>query len=253
MEGRRRDLSLYGGKDPRDLPIYTIGEAAHILWLPLSTLKTWTFGKQWHDPSGKARTYVPLIIPPETSDQLMLSFTNLIEAHVLQAIRRVHKIAMSKVREAMKELRRDFTTLHPLAEVDLYTEGRNILVRYSGYVNMSAGKQIEMEQAINIYIKRIDRDEGKIARFYPFAGEPRIKGPGIEEQPRMVSVDPFVSFGRPVIAGTNIRTEIIAERWWAGDSMDELAKEYQVTRTIIEAAVRYETPRPLLADADATS
>ena len=64
MEGQSRDLSIYGGKDPRDLPIYTVDEAAHILWLPLSTLKTWTFGKQWHDPSGKPRTYVPLIVPP---------------------------------------------------------------------------------------------------------------------------------------------------------------------------------------------
>ena len=78
MEGRSRDLSIYGGKDPRDLPIYTVDEAAHILWLPLSTLKTWTFGKQWHDPSGKPRTYVPLIVPPKNTGQLMLSFTNLL-------------------------------------------------------------------------------------------------------------------------------------------------------------------------------
>jgi uncharacterized protein (DUF433 family) len=249
MEGRGRDLSIYGGKDPRDLPIYTVDEAAHILWLPLSTLKTWTFGKQWHDPSGKPRTYVPLIVPPENTGQLMLSFTNLIEAHVLHAIRRVHKIKMSKVREAMRAIREEFESLHPLAEVDLYTEGKHILIKYGTYMNMSAGKQNEMEAAISIYVKRIERDEGKIARFYPFSGEPRIKGPGIEEQPQFVSVDPFVSFGRPVIAGTNIRTEIIAERWWAGDSMDELAADYGLGRNVIEAAVRYESPRPQTADA----
>ena len=59
----------------------------------------------------------------------MLSFTNLIEAHVLHAIRRVHKIRMSKVREAMRAIREEVESLHPLAEVDLYTEGKNILVR----------------------------------------------------------------------------------------------------------------------------
>jgi len=248
MEQPTRDLSLYGGKDPRDLPIYTMDEAARILWVPLSTLKTWTFGKRWHEPSGKLRTYVPLIIPPQDTGQMMLSFTNLIEAHVLQAIRRVHKIKMSKVREAMRAIREEFESLHPLAEVDLYTEGKNILVKYEHFVNMSAGKQSEIEAAISIYIKRIERDEGKITRFYPFSGEPRIKGPGLEEQPKFVSVDPFVSFGRPVIAGTNIRTEIIAERWWAGEAMEELAAEYGLERSTIEAAVRYESPRPQTVD-----
>ena len=82
MEDRNRDLSLYGGKDPRHMPIYTLDEAARILWLAPSTLKSWTMGQEWHDPSGKPRQFVPLIIPPE-SDEPMLSFTNLIEAHVL--------------------------------------------------------------------------------------------------------------------------------------------------------------------------
>jgi len=242
MEGQHKDLSLYGGKDPRELPIYSIDEAAHILWLPPSTLKTWTVGQKWHEPSGKERRYVPLIIPPPSPDA-MLSFTNLIETHVLQAIRRVHKIKMLKVHEAMRALRREFETQHPLAEVDLYTEGRNILVKLGGYMNMSHGKQIEMQEVVSIYLKRIEREEHKIARFYPFSGEPRLEGPGVEEQPKSVSVDPFVSFGRPVVAGTNVRTEIIAERFFAGDSVDELARDFRLDKTLIEAAVRYERPR----------
>lgn len=242
MEARHKDLSLYGGKDPRELPIYSIEEAAHILWLPTSTLKAWTVGQRWHEPSGKERRYVPLIIPP-ASQEAMLSFTNLIEAHVLQAIRRVHKVKMLKVREAMRALRKEFETQHPLAEVDLYTEGRNILVKLGGYVNMSHGKQIEMQDVVSLYLKRIEREEHKIARFYPFAGEPRIEGPGIEEQPRFVSVDPFVSFGRPVVAGTSVRTEIVAERFFAGDSVDDLARDFRLDKNLVEAAVRYERLR----------
>lgn len=242
MENRNRDLSLYGGQDPRHAPIYTLDEAARILWLAPSTLKSWTMGQEWHDPSGKPRQFVPLIIPPE-SDESMLSFTNLIEAHVLHAIRRVHKVKMFTVRTAMKEIRKEFESRHPLADVDLYTEGKNIIVRYSGYVNMSHGKQIEMEQVIAIYVTRIEREEHKLARFFPFFNEPRIKGPGIEEQPKIVSVNPFISFGRPVIVGTNIRTEAIAERFFAGDSMDDLSRDFELDRNMIEAAVRYERPR----------
>lgn len=249
VEDRNRDLSLYGGKDPRQMPIYTLNEAARILWLAPSTLKTWTMGQRWHDPSGKLRRFVPLIIPPE-SDEPMLSFTNLIEAHVLHAIRRVHKVKMSAVREAMREIRKEFESRHPLADVDLYTEGESIIVKYGGYVNMSHGKQLEMEKVIAVYVKRIEREEHKLARFFPFFNEPRITGPGIEEQPKIVSINPFVSFGRPVIADTNIRTEAIAERFFAGDSMDDLSRDFHLDRSTIEAAVRFERPR-LVADAAA--
>ena len=144
VEDRNRDLSLYGGKDPRQMPIYTLNEAARILWLAPSTLKTWTMGQRWHDLSGKLRRFVPLIIPPE-SDEPMLSFTNLIERR-FHAIRRVHKVKMSAVREAMREICKEFESRHPLADVDLYTEGESIIVKYGGYVNMSHGKQLEMER-----------------------------------------------------------------------------------------------------------
>jgi uncharacterized protein (DUF433 family) len=244
VQSPRRDLSIYGGRDPRDLPIYLIEEAAFILGLATSTLKAWTFGSQWTDASGRKRTYEPLIIPPERTDRLMLSFTNLIEAHVLHAIRRVHQIKMSRVREAMTAIRHDLESQHPLAEQDLYTAGQNILiVKYGTYVSMSAGKQSEMAEVIKIYVKRVERDETRIARFYPFSGDPIIAGPAVTEQPKIVSVDPFVSFGRPVIAGTNIRTEILSERWLGGDTIESLAAEYQLDKDIVEAALKYESAR----------
>lgn len=245
MEHKVRDLTLYGGRDPRDLALYTLDEAAFILCLPPSTLKTWTFGSRWREPSGRVRKYEPLIVPPtrEEGDRLMLSFTNLVEAHVLYGMRRVHKITMTRVRRAMVELRRDFESQHPLAEIDLYTEGTNVITHYGSYVNMSAGKQTEMTEVIGIYIKRIERDESAITRFYPFSGEPVIAGPGTTEQPKVVSVDPFVSFGRPVVAGTNVRTEILAERWLGGDTIETLANDYEMDESIVEAALKYESAR----------
>jgi uncharacterized protein (DUF433 family) len=242
-EERYRDLSLYGGEDPRHMPIYTLDEAAHIVFLAPSTLRTWTMGQAWHDPSGRERQFVPLIIPPVSNEQL-LSFTNLIEAHVLRAIRRIHKVKMYAVREAMTAIREEFESLHPLAEMDLYTDSKSIIVKFGGYMNMSRGKQMEMETMVEVYAKRIEREEHKLARFFPFVNQPRIKGPGIEEQPKIVSVNPFVSFGRPVVTGTNIRTEAIAERFFAGDSIDDLLNDFRLDQSIIEAAIRYERPRP---------
>jgi uncharacterized protein (DUF433 family) len=227
------------------LPIYTLDEAAFILCLPRSTLKTWVFGGTWRETSsGRLRHYEALILPPDPpvdNTPSMLSFINLIEAHVLYAIRRLHNIAMWRVREAMVGLRQEFESIHPLAEVDLYTDGTHIITKLGAYVNMSHGKQVEMAEVIDIYLTRIEREDKRVARFFPFSGEPVVLGPGVTEQPRVVSVDPFVSFGRPTVAGTNVRTEILAERWWGGDSIEALAGDYQIDKGTIELALKYES------------
>jgi uncharacterized protein (DUF433 family) len=52
-----------------------------------------------------------------------------------------------------------------------------------------------------------------------------------------------VSFGRPVITGTNIRTEILSERWLGGDTIESLAADYQLDKSIVETALKYESAR----------
>jgi uncharacterized protein (DUF433 family) len=53
-------------------------------------------------------------------------------------------------------------------------------------------------------------------------------------------IDPFISFGRPIVASTDIVTAIIAERYKAGESMDDLAEDYGCERSEVEKAVRCE-------------
>ncbi|WP_243147238.1 DUF433 domain-containing protein [Scytonema sp. UIC 10036] len=52
--------------------------------------------------------------------------------------------------------------------------------------------------------------------------------------------NPRIAFGRLVIAGTGIPIDILTERYEAGDSIDELAYDYEVNRLAIEEAIRYE-------------
>jgi uncharacterized protein (DUF433 family) len=53
-------------------------------------------------------------------------------------------------------------------------------------------------------------------------------------------MDPYVSFGRPVLAGTGITTAIIAERYKAGESIEELARDYDRVPHDIQEAIRCE-------------
>jgi uncharacterized protein (DUF433 family) len=53
-------------------------------------------------------------------------------------------------------------------------------------------------------------------------------------------MDPYVSFGRPTLVGTGIPTGIVAERYKAGDSIQELAHDYDLPSSSIEEAIRCE-------------
>src|SRR5262249_35581636 len=89
--------SFYGGQDPREMPAYGILEAAHYLRLPPSTLRDWVRGRSYPTEKGR-RLSAPLIsLPPRSPrEPLVLSFFNLVEAHVLGALRREHRVSMLK-------------------------------------------------------------------------------------------------------------------------------------------------------------
>jgi len=60
------------------------------------------------------------------------------------------------------------------------------------------------------------------------------------DEPRVVVIDPEVSFGKPVLVGTGIPTSTVAERYKAGESVDDLAEDYDLERAKIEEAIRCE-------------
>ena len=78
--------------DPRDMPAYTIGEAAHYLSVLPQTVRYWAVGRD---------DYLGLIDPPSRSP-VLLSFLNLVELHVIAAIRRQHKVTLPKIRSAIE-------------------------------------------------------------------------------------------------------------------------------------------------------
>lgn len=229
----RQPIDIYGGMLPMDVPRYTLPEAAHHLRLPAGTVRSWVIGRTYPAVGGK-RHFQP-VITPEDRDIPLLSFANLAELHVLSAIRRLHGVKLRNIRHAISFLKRDFGSKHPLIEKGLLTDKKDLFVEHFGKViNVSQQGQMVF-QWFRVYLERIDRDEqGRPIRLFPFTAN-------VEQQsPRLVQIDPRISFGKPCISGTDIPTSIIAERFEAGDSMDDLAVDYGRAKIEIEEAVRYE-------------
>ena len=183
--------------------------------------------------------YAPLITVPERSPTL-LSFLNLAELHVLAAIRRKHKVKMRSVREAIgylaKHARKPLDKRHPLASRGLETDGLDLFIeQYGQLVNISRAGQTAMREVISAALRRIDRDpRGIPVKLYPFTRA------ALDHAPSMVVIDPSLSAGRPVIAGTGLATEVIAERYKAGESVRDLARDYKRKDAEIEEAIRCE-------------
>src|SRR6266700_5345065 len=92
-----------------------------------------------------------------------------------------------------------------------------------------------MREMLAAHLRRVEHDAtGLAARLYPFT---RKRQP---DEPKIIVIDPWVSFGRPTIAGSGITTGIIAERYKAGESIDDLAQDYGCQREKVEEAVRCE-------------
>lgn len=115
--------------------------------------------------------------------------------------------------------------------MDLFIE------HYGQLINISQAGQTAMRDIILAALKRIDRDlKGIPIKLYPFT---RI---AIEDAPSMVVIDPALSAGRPVIKGTGLATQLIAERYKAGESVSQLALDYGRREAEIEEAIRCELP-----------
>jgi uncharacterized protein (DUF433 family) len=226
--------SLYGNIDPRDIPIYSINDAARYLWIPSSTIRSWTLGQSYLVKDG-SNFFAPLIEIPQQKPYL-LSFTNLIEIHILRGIRQHHQIQLNKIRAALDFINNKFNIPHPLATQKFSTDGVDLFIDYYGKLIQASQKNLnQLKLEINIHLERIEPDDwGFAGKLYPFTR------PHEKESLRVVVIDPRIAFGRLTIAGTGVTTSILKERYSAGDSIDDLAADYDCDRLSIEEVIRSE-------------
>ena len=225
---------FYDGLDPRYLASYGLAETSHYLLIPQATVRSWVIGRPY--PTKRGKKYFRPVIELPDPDIRSLSFINLIEVHVLDAIRREHSVPLDKIRIAIDYLRKQFGSEHPLAEESFATDGLDLFVQKFGQlINVSRAGQLGIRAFLEAHLRRIDRDQKGVAlRLYPFT---RKRSP---EEPRAVVIDPYVSFGRPVLVGTGIATAVVAERYKAGESIEQLCTDYGRKRLDIEEAIRCE-------------
>ena len=223
-----------------DQPAYGAAEAARILALPAGTVKAWCFGHDYLQRDGGRKQFQRVIEPADPVGR-MLSFVNLCELHLLGVIRRRHGIKLPQIRKAVDFLQQRLDVQRPLATQQFLTNGVALFVEHAGEL-LNVSQQGQRALA-NDFAQALDRirfgDDGRPVRLFPFTREVAAGA----EQPRAVMVDPNLSFGRPVVQGANVRTEVIEQRFRAGDTIAEMADDYGVDVPVIEEVLRFERRR----------
>ncbi|MBI3148044.1 MAG: DUF433 domain-containing protein [Betaproteobacteria bacterium] len=217
----------------RDQPAYSLAEAARYLKLPAATLRSWVVGRAY--PKGESvATFRPLLKPARKQPPL-LSFYNLIEAHVLRSLRTEHGVAIRELRRAIDYAERSLAIERLLLNKDLCTHaGEVFLIEYGKLINLSTSGQMAMRRMLEEHLKRVEWDQWQFpVRLFPYVSAEPTK-----ERP--IAIDPDVAFGRPVVIRAGVSTEAIAGRIDAGETVEALAEDYDLKPEEIEEAGLYE-------------
>jgi uncharacterized protein (DUF433 family) len=218
------------------IPRYSIPEAAQYLRIAPSTLGSWIRGRSFATASGSA-WWDGLIDRPDPRNS-RLSFFNLIEAYLLNALRKQYKVPIPAIRTALVDAEKSYQIHHLLRSDQLrVTQGNLFLERLGRLINVGRGRQHEMPEILEAYLERIEWSEAGFAvKLSPVTRD------GPRKSPRLIVIDPEVGFGKPIVRSKGIKTSTIIERFQLGESVRDLADDYDLAVDEIEEALRYERP-----------
>ena len=121
---------------------------------------------------------------------------------------------------------------HPLAAERFKTNGVDLFVERLGeLINATREGQLGLRGVLTGSLARIEYDtHGRAVRLFPLLRR--------AESARSIVIDPRLAFGRPVMVGTSVPAADVRARFDAGDSVSDLALDFDVAAERIEDALR---------------
>ncbi len=223
-----------------------MSEAARIVDVPPSTMASWAKGyvrRLAHraDVSGG-----PVITfrPSSGQGEPSIPFVGLAEALVLSAVRR-SGVPMQRIRPALVQLQKDIGVEHALASRKLSTDGAELLYDYGqrreGTAEGSAATDlVVLRNGQRVFVETVE----KYLRHIRYAADgyvELIRVPAYEQA--NVVADPKRSFGAPIFERGAARVEDVLQRFWAGESISQLNREFGVPVDQLEDVLRVASRR----------
>jgi hypothetical protein len=97
---------------------------------------------------------------------------------------------------------------HPLACQKFKTDIVDLFVETAAD-NVDASKRRQLRHAVHMALERIEWKSNRPIALFPLLRE--------RDDSRPVKISPYIAFGKPVISGTRIPTQVISQRFRAGE------------------------------------
>jgi uncharacterized protein (DUF433 family) len=216
-----------------DRELYDDTLAAQLLGLPRSTLRYWLEGGD-----RRGRTYEP-VLRSEPTGSHVVTWGEFVEAQYLREYRRTLGVQLPRLRAFIGYLRDGFGVPYPLAHARPWVgPGQRLLVSGQDAAGLppELWACVEPQSGIRLlthpaesFLERVefdDRDTGVVIRLLPAGPESPVR------------IDPEIRFGAPIVRG--IPTGILAEQVRAGDSVEAVASDFDLSLEEVVAALGYE-------------
>ena len=231
-----------------EMPLYTYMDAARYLrvpvWVvlsisPISPYHPLEFYERfWHDKRVRAHFEDDFGPVPPQDRAIRISFRSLARLFIVSAVLRQFSQRYPSATWHLEDLFRRFRRVHDITrgideELKLLTDPEWVVSQYGrDYDRFPSADRLQLLKLIALHQSRVESRAGVPVLLFPFSRDPAA------DAPRSVVIDPEIRFGRPTVKG--VPTDILEERWRAGDSVADLAEDYSLSIEEIEESLRYE-------------
>lgn len=209
--------------DLREIPNYTIAEAARCLGVPVATLRSWFKGF-----SREGKAYPPFL---EMSHPSRLTFFEMMQADALFSMSRGNQTTLRAFREQLRQL-----DPMDLVRKDLFFDRNSIYRQFEAcFVSLRENGQTYQKSVIEPYLKRVRYDSRKVAfRIYPFLS----RADDLELNLTHIVIDPKICYGAVFHEKIGAPVTAIAKRFDLGEEERTLAKDFGTSVEYVREAIR---------------
>ncbi len=210
------------------LGLYDLREGARLTRLDPKRVRRWFVPP----PSEANRRPILTADYPRVQGETAISFLDLIDVFVFGNLRQ-HGVPLQTLRKVYARLQRDYKQKHPFAFNRLATDGAEVFLRLADADGKDQlveilTKQMVFPEIIEPFLKQLDYDpDTHLARLWRIADG--------------VVLNPAIGFGKPVVDGAFVKTEVLFDAYHANDrDADAVARWYNVGPDDVLTAVRFE-------------
>lgn len=211
-------------------PRYHYAEADRLAGVSRGTSRRWLEGHTYRGSEG-ALMVRPLVMVREGTPRAV-SFIDLVEIAAVGRLRE-RGFSLRQIREIAENCRTHLGVERPFPALRFKVAGGDAFVDHPENLPEMGRRrgQLAWTEVLEPFLQDLDYSFDVASRWWPM-------GRGCP-----VVIDPEYGFGLPVVAGSGVRTEILLERFQAGDLSQQIAEDFNLDPVEVERALQFELAR----------